>query len=64
MQNEHRLGRDLGAARCELHQGRNVPDAMSDAWLAVRVIASAEPFDGSIDTSRPASRKYPRSSAW
>jgi hypothetical protein len=40
------------------------PTPMSDAWLAVRVIASAEPFDGSIATSSPSSRKYPRSSAW
>ena len=33
------------------------PTPMSEAWLAVRVIASAEPFEGSIVTSRPASRK-------
>ena len=33
------------------------PTPRSEAWLAVRVIASAEPFDGSIDMSRPSSRK-------
>ena len=40
------------------------PIPISAAWLAVRVMASAEPFDGSTVTSRPASRKYPRSRAW
>ena len=50
--------RDANSTKVEMS-----PTPMSDAWLAVRVIASAEPFDGSIDTSRPTSRKYPRSSA-
>ena len=33
------------------------PMPISEAWLAVRVMASAEPFEGSMVTSRPASRK-------
>ena len=33
------------------------PTPISEAWLAVRVIASAEPFEGSIVTSSPSSRK-------
>jgi hypothetical protein len=33
------------------------PTPISEAWLAVRVIASAEPFEGSMLTSSPSSRK-------